>query len=165
MKATRLSAMLLFAALAGCGDSTTAPEYDDVNGTFEGSVSGSGGGASLQGTATIVITQTHGDLSGNLTLDGTITFNGITAPMSETDEVTGTIAKGRDPGVRFTLPRNPYCPNLPQIVLAGTHNSEMRKISLTGVSPIFHPESCVRTGTLQVAVTVTKKWSGGGPAG
>ena len=158
MKAKRLSAMLLFAALAACGDdSTKPPEYDDVNGTFEGSVSGSGAGASLQGTAMIVITQTDGDLSANLTVNGTITFGDITAPMSESDKVTGTIAKGRDPEVSFTLPKDQDCPDLPQIVLAGTHNSKMGKIDLTGVFPIDDLDTCTRTGELQLTVTVTKK--------
>ena len=157
MKAKTLSVMLpLFAALAAC-DSTKPPEYDDVNGTFEGPVTGSDGITTFKGTATFVITQTDGDLSANLTLSGTETIRGITVPWSETYKVTGAIAKGRDPAVSFTLPKQQECPDLPQIELTGKHNSEMRKIELTGEYPFDSLEVCQRLAEVPLTLTVTKK--------
>ena len=129
MKAKTLSAMLLFAALAAC-DSTKPPEYDDVNGTFEGPVTGSDRFTTFQGTATFVITQTDGDLSASFTVSGTRSFRDLSVPWtwSETD-VTGMIAKGREPAVSFTLPKQQECPDLPQIELTGKHNSESGRSS------------------------------------
>lgn len=155
MKAKTLSALLLlFAALVACGGSTKPPEYDDVNGTFEGPFKGADGIVTLQGTATFVITQTDGDLSANLTANGTITLRGdISLPMSETYKVPGMIEKGRDPWVNFTLPKGQDCPDLSQIKLIGKHNSEMRKLELIGVFSIS--DSCL--SQVPVTVTVTKK--------
>ena len=154
MKAKTLSAMLLFAALAACGDPTKPPEYDDVNGTFEGPFKGADGDFTLQGTATLVITQTDGDLSANLTVNGTITAGSSSFPLSETYKVTGTITR-TCPEVNFTLPKGQDCPDLSQVKLTGKHNSEMRKIELTGVFSIGDIDDCY--SQIPVTVTVTKK--------
>ena len=156
MKAKTLSAMLpLFAALAACGGSTKPPEYDDVNGTFEGPFTGANTILTLQGTAMFVITQTDGDLSANLTLSGTVTDGGNSRPMSGTYKVPAMIERGRDPWVNFTLPKRQDCPDLSQVKLAGKHNSELRKLELIGVFSLGDIDSC--RSQIPVTVTVTKK--------
>lgn len=153
----RIIAVFAAALVVACGDSTEAPEYDDVSGTYEGPIEGSGSGVTLDATSTAVITQKEGDLSVAWTVKGTVTFFGEASDIEWSVDIAGTIAKGRNPAVSLTMPQDDDCPDLPPEQLTGTHQSEKSILDMRTALPIIDYETCQREGGITLTTTMTKK--------
>ncbi len=137
-----VSALAMFALACGGngGSSTGPPTYQDIAGTYAGTLAGISQGITLQANFTITITQSGGNLGGSYSISGTL-FDGVnTVPIQGSGTVTGTIAAGNNPSVTLTVTSG-ICPNV-SATFSGAYDSVNHVITLNGTVPIFNASTC-----------------------
>jgi hypothetical protein len=134
---TLLALVLLPLTLAACGDSSTDPEsrYDEIGGSYAGSMAGVSEGVLLEADFTLTIAQTAGNLGGTFALTGVLDDGFDQVSILGTGTLGGSIAAGTNPSVNFTLlPAS--CPNRPA-QFSGSYDSTNRRLTLAGPVQIF----------------------------
>jgi len=132
----------------GCGgdDSPTAPAqppaptFENIAGTYIGTMAGITQGIILDGTFSITIVQSGGTLSGSTATVGTLTDATGSVPISGTGSIAGTIGSGTNPSVNITVTTG-VCPNY-KADFSGTYDSANTRITLIGPIDILN-NSCV----------------------
>ena len=132
-----LAAVLTFAA---CDLFSSEPDFDNLGGSYHGTINGAGSGFTVNGSLTATLNQTGGHLTGHWTISGTISDGVDTAVWQSTENFTGTVAEGRNPQVSltFTVPHwggetNTY---------TGQGRSHDLRITLTGTTQITYALTC-----------------------
>ena len=107
--------------------------FENISGTYVGSMVGLTQGVSLTGTFGLTMSQAGGDggnISGSYIISGTLNDGVVIVPFSGTGTLTGTIASGQNPSLEITV-RNPACPNF-SATFAGIYDSTNLLLTLTG---------------------------------
>jgi hypothetical protein len=138
------------AVLTGCGGGSspagpTPPPtitYENLAGTWTGSVGGVTQGVTLAGTLTLTLQQATSAISGNYGVMATLTFPSQQAsPLQGSVTLTGTVASGPNPSVNFTTTSVP-CPNLPPETWAGSYGSGNGVLTITGTAHVINVPVC-----------------------
>ena len=116
LRHTKGITVALLMLLAACGGDSTGPgdnpgpTFENIAGTYAGVLAGTAQGIALNGTFSITVTQSAGDLSGSYSTTGTLTDGIDTVPFQGSGSLTGTINSGTNPSVNITF-RLGECPN------------------------------------------------------
>lgn len=151
-RSTRAAAALCCcaSALIGCsGGSPASPTvnpptqttFQDIAGTWTGTVGGVTQGVTLAGTLTLTLQQNVGVLSGGYSMAGTLTNPTQQAPLQGAVTLTGTVASGANPAVNFTTTSVP-CPGLDSQSWSGTYSGATGVLSITGVAHVITVPAC-----------------------
>ncbi len=90
----------------GCGSQTEpVSEYHDLSGQWEGTITSTDYPPHIVGTVTATVTQEADDSlwSGTLEIDGELVDEDIRWPYEESFSIGGTVSKGEDPKISFSL--------------------------------------------------------------
>ena len=124
--------LLLFLPLAlACGDATGPDEsFENVSGTYQGTLAAQTQGFALDGVFELQLVQNDGQLSGSSTVVGTLSDGLSSIPITGTSTVDGSVQSGQNPSVTIRT-TSTTCPT--QVTtFNGSYNSETRQITLTG---------------------------------
>lgn len=144
----KLALLLTTLALVAC-DSTPASDYDYLEGTFVGTARGTP--RELVAATTIeVVTQVEGDLSGTWALTGLVDE---VVPVSMSATFEGTVGKGRDPAVSFSLEDG--CGRVSGI--SGEYETSRQRLVLSGDDVVVSGLTCDVAFRLAVDVEATKQ--------
>lgn len=105
---------MLALSLTGCssdsgGDGSagpTPPSYEDVTGSYIGTVAGATPPATITGTLTLSLTNSGSELGGTYAYSGTVTGGPTPGPFLAVGTVSGTLQSGPNPSMSalFTVP-------------------------------------------------------------
>ncbi|MEP6778437.1 MAG: hypothetical protein ABJC26_01005 [Gemmatimonadaceae bacterium] len=137
-----------------CGSSdSTAPNYGNISGRFQGEVSGQSQGQVLNGVYSIVTTQNGGKVSGTTEMNGFV-GSGAGAPAFQNPGlVVGTIGSGEDPAVSFTITSN-ACPTH-VVTLAGTYQTANKRLVVSGTLETYS-STCTVAYSFPASLLLTK---------
>lgn len=136
--------------LAGCGGGSptsptpnppSQPTFQNIAGTWTGTVGGVTQGVTLAGTITVTLQQNVGVLSGGYSMEGTLTNPVSQAQLVGQVTLTGTVASGPNPAVNFSVTSVP-CPSLPSQAWSGSYSSSTGVITITGTAHIITVPTC-----------------------
>ena len=144
--------------IAGCGGgspTSPAPTYENLAGTWTGTVGGVSQGVTLAGTITLTFQQSGGTLSGGYTVDATLTNPVQTSPLTGSVTLTGTVAIGTNPAVSFTTTSVP-CPSLPGETWTGSLASRNGVLTITGTGHVISAPTCAIVLDYPQTITLTR---------
>ena len=142
------------AVLIGCGGSASpagptptptpppAITYQNLAGTWTGSVGGVTQGVTLAGTLTLTFQQSTGALSGGYSVVATLKTPTQESLLTGEVTLTGTVASGPNPAVSFTT-TSAICPSLSGETWSGVYGSATGVLTITGTAHVFTAPNCV----------------------
>ena len=148
---TNLLAIATLLVWAAC-DSTSPRAYEDVAGTYEGTVRGSGDLVRVTGTTTVTVAQTEDSIGGDIILHLEVT-GVVDTTVTVSTTFTGSVTEGTDPDVVLTA-KNPHCGGSTD--LKGTYTSETATVALTGRYTLRDPNRCSLGTEFDLTVSARK---------
>lgn len=144
-------------ALSGCGDSSaTAPEqptFNNISGSYSGSIVGTADGITLDAGFSVTITQNDSSLGGSWALNGTLDDGSQTVSVQGTGSQTGSITSGDNPSVNLTI-ESGRCQNY-SANFSGSYDTQNRRLTLSGPVDIL-TNSCEVAITYQTTIVLTR---------
>lgn len=171
---TRRLAVLALAvlALAGCPgtEPPDEPDFDDISGAWEGTMTGTGKVLTLdlEAAVSLGITQDDSTFTAGWHATEAIEVDGRPWLFDVEASFTGTLAEGRDPSLSVSMDYTVSTSSSPEwcggtTTLAGTHFSDDRRIVLSGtLTTWLHDFSrgCVSETAFEVSVTMVPTRAG-----
>jgi hypothetical protein len=147
------------AVLTGCSGSPAAPTpaaFENVAGTWTGKVGGVTQGVTLDGTITLSLQQSDGNLTGGYSVQGSLSNPVQTSPLQGSVTLTGTVASGSNPLVTFTTTSVP-CPNLTGESWSGSFNNRTGVLTITGTGHVINgPPACAIALSYPQTIALTR---------
>lgn len=158
MRIARMAVGLALALMVGAcgGDGGTGPSvmYENVAGTYGGTMQGVTQGVALNADFVLTISQSQGSLSGTYGLDGFLTDGVSTVAISGSGTISGSIASGNNPSVNFTT-KTSGCPGRTEH-FSGTYDSANRRITAQGPVYVLDFSDCSILLTYQMNVVLQR---------
>jgi hypothetical protein len=136
------------ATLIGCGDNVVGPSattQENIAGIWNGRVSGVSQGVTLDGTITLTLEQTIGNLTGGYSVVATLTNPTQQSSLQGSVVLTGSVAQGTNPSVSFTT-RSVPCPALAPELWSGAFASRDGVLTISGTAHVI-------TATCQIVLS------------
>lgn len=143
-----LLALIFAIALGACGDDSTGPEsYEDISGTYVGSLAATSQGVTLVADFSLTFNQSSGDLSGSWSLAGQASDGVSVADILGSGTLSGTIQSGSNPSVNVTVAN--ACPGY-TAQFSGAYDSSNNRLTITGPVQILDGCTVVWTSTTTI---------------